>query len=283
MKICLVTNRIAANYSLLNEIVQALSDLDVSICVPADYKKHLNIQDVIFEEDCFSGSSLCVVIGGDGAVLHYGKEAAKNNIPVIAVNTGRVGFLTSLETSDIMLLKDAVTGKMSIEEHAMIDVVVVDADGKKIYSETGLNEAVVSRGDISKIIDIDIYVNDCFLNDIRGDGVAFATQTGSTAYSMSAGGPIVAPGVSSLIITPICPYSVSGRPVVIPDSSNVSVSVNGLGKKAAILTVDGDAPFTMKDGMKVLISRSSYNLKLMTPDRDKFYKKIKNIFFGRGN
>lgn len=281
MKVSVLTNNLSNNTLLLYSIIDILSEINVNILMPTEYKKHLKSRNIEFTDDYYNDSSLCVVVGGDGAVLHYGKESAENDIPVIAINTGRVGFLTSLETSDISFLKDVVEGKVSIEEHKMIDVNVFDENNNIIYSYVGLNEAVVSRGDISKIIDIDIFVNDCFFNDVRGDGVVFSTQTGSTAYSMSAGGPIIAPGVDSLIITPICPYPVSFRPVVIPNSSKVKVLVKGLGAKAAILTVDGDVPFSLKDGMTVVISNSKRILKLLTPDKYKFYKKIKNTFFSR--
>ncbi|MBR5943137.1 MAG: NAD(+)/NADH kinase, partial [Clostridia bacterium] len=154
----------------------------------------------------FESADLCVVIGGDGAVLHSGKLAALYGVPVLALNTGRVGFLTSPQAPEKISASELLKSSRR-ETRRLLDVEIVDADGNVRFSAPALNEAVISRGEISRIIDIELSVDGCGIYTVRGDGVVIATPTGSTAYSMSAGGPIVAPEVSSVIVTPICPYT----------------------------------------------------------------------------
>lgn len=224
-------------------------------------------------------ADLCVVVGGDGTVLHVGKEAALRGIPVLALNTGRVGFLTAQDApaslSAAELLRTAHR-----ERRGLLEVDVVGADGSVRSSCCALNEAVVSRGGISRIIDIEVAVDGRGIYTVRGDGVIIATPTGSTAYSMSAGGPIVAPEVSSVIVTPICPYTLTARSVVLPDSAEVSAKVVGLDEREAMLTVDGAAPVSLREGEMAVVRRSERFLELLTPDEASFYEKIKTKLFG---
>lgn len=226
-------------------------------------------------------SDLCVVIGGDGAVLHSGKLAALCGVPVLALNTGRVGFLTSPEAPEKLSASDLLRSSRR-EKRALIEVCVADAAGAVTYSDHALNEAVISRGEISRIIDIQLSVDGTEIYTVRGDGVIIATPTGSTAYAMSAGGPIVAPEVSSVIVTPICPYTLTARSVVLPDTAEVSARVFGLGDRVAMLTVDGGAPVSLPEGARVSLRCSQKSLELLTADEASFYEKIKTKLFGIG-
>ena len=226
------------------------------------------------------GADICVVVGGDGAVLHVGKEAALKGVPVLALNTGRVGFLTTQETPSV-LSASALLESSHRERRMLLEVEVVGADGSVLGSGFALNEAVVSRGGISRIIDIEVAVDGRGIYTVRGDGVIIATPTGSTAYSMSAGGPIVAPEVSSVIVTPVCPYTLTARSVVLPDSAEVSARVVGLDEREAMLTVDGAVPVSLREGDSVVVRRSEKYLELLTPDEATFYEKIKTKLFGK--
>lgn len=226
-------------------------------------------------------AELCVAVGGDGTVLHAGKEAALRGVPVFALNTGRVGFLTA-QDAPAELSAAQLLASSRREERRLLEVEVAYADGERTRPCFALNEAVVSRGEISRIIDIEVAVNGKEIYTVRGDGVIIATPTGSTAYSMSAGGPIVAPEVSSVIVTPICPYTLAARSLVLPDNAEVSAKVAGLGERVAMLTVDGGAPVTLRDGARVVIRSSGRSLELLTPDGASFYEKIKTKLFGLG-
>ena len=221
------------------------------------------------------------MIGGDGAVLHSGKLAALCGVPVLALNTGRVGFLTSPEAADV-LAADEILKRSRREKRALLEVCVTDPDGAVTFSDYALNEAVISRGEISRIIDIELSVDGTEIYTVRGDGVIIATPTGSTAYAMSAGGPIVAPEVSSVIVTPICPYTLTARSVVLPDTAEVSARVFGLGDRVAMLTVDGGTPVSLQEGARVSLRRSDRSLELLTANEASFYEKIKTKLFGIG-
>ena len=227
------------------------------------------------------GADLCVVVGGDGTVLHAGKEAALRGVPVLVLNTGRVGFLAAHQ-APVTASAAELLASAHREKRSLLEVSVVSADGSESAPCYALNEAVISRGEISRIIDIEVAVNGKKIYTVRGDGVIIATPTGSTAYSMSAGGPIVAPEVSSVIVTPICPYTLTARAVVLPDDAEVSTKVVGLGERVAMLTVDGGAPVTLRDGARVVIRRSGISLELLTPDEASFYEKISTKLFGLG-
>ena len=231
--------------------------------------------------DALSGISadLCVVVGGDGAVLHAGKQAALSGVPVLALNTGRVGFLTAQEAPAAISVAELLASARR-EKRRLLEVRTVAADGTGLGSCFALNEAVISRGEISRIIDIEVAVDGREIYTVRGDGVIIATPTGSTAYSMSAGGPIVAPEVSSVIVTPICPYTLAARSLVLPDTAEVSARAFGLGERVAMLTVDGGAPVSLQEGARVLLRRSEKCLELLIPDEASFYEKIKTKLFG---
>lgn len=231
--------------------------------------------------EMLAASDLCVVIGGDGAVLHSGKLAALCGVPVLALNTGRVGFLTSPEAPEALAAADLLAASRR-ERRALLEVCVTGSDGAVDFSDFALNEAVISRGEISRIIDIEVSVDGTEIYTVRGDGVIIATPTGSTAYAMSAGGPIVAPEVSSVIVTPICPYTLTARSVVLPDTAEVSARVFGLGDRVAMLTVDGGVPVSLRDGARVSLRRSERSLELLTPNEASFYEKIKTKLFGLG-
>ncbi len=234
---------------------------------------------VVTEKGPSENADLCVVVGGDGTVLHAGKEAALRGIPVLALNTGRVGFLTVPEKREAVGVSQLLRNAHR-ERRMLLEFGVFGADGGLLSSGFALNEAVVSRGGISRIIDIEVAVDGCEIYTVRGDGVIIATPTGSTAYSMSAGGPIVAPEVSSVIVTPVCPYTLTARSVVLPDTAEISAKVVGLGDREATLTVDGDAPVPLQDGDRVVLRCSDKYLELLAPDETAFYEKIKTKLFG---
>ncbi len=234
---------------------------------------------VVTEEGLREDADLCVVVGGDGAVLHAGKEAALRGIPVLALNTGRVGFLTAPEAPAVFSVGGLLESARR-EKRMLLEVKLTGTDGSELRSGYALNEAVISRGGISRIIDIAIAVDGSEIYTVRGDGVIISTPTGSTAYSMSAGGPIVAPEVSSMIVTPVCPYTLAARAVVLPDTAEVSAKVFGLDEREAMLTVDGGAPVSLREGECVVLRRSDKFLELLTPDGASFYEKIKTKLFG---
>lgn len=283
MNVTLIANMNNGSDSIVRRVVEALRKLGASVIMPDGYAPRFADCGAVFrpKEQIWEKSIICVVVGGDGTVLHAGKSAALYGVPVLAVNTGRVGFLTGIEPNDIEKLSDALNGGFRTEKRMLLDVCVTDESGARLFSDLAVNEAVISRGGISRIIDISLFVNGSRINELRGDGIVFSTPTGSTAYSMSAGGPIVAPSVSSVIVTPICPYTLASRPVVFPADSELSAEVRGLGEREAMLTVDGNLPFSLAEGMHVTVVRSEPELSLLMPGDTVFYDKIRTKLFGK--
>ncbi len=200
-------------------------------------------------------SDLIVLIGGDGTFLSIAGSAAKNGIPVAGFNLGTLGFLTELDKDD---LKNELTkllyGKLKISERKMIRVKI---GGQKFLA---LNDAVVTKGDIARIIKLNLKINDDNVTSLRADGLIISTPTGSTAYSLSAGGPIVDPVVNGIVITPICPHSLTLRPFVISDSSSVEVSIDD-DSENVFITIDGQTVFPISGGGRFSID--IYEKKLM--------------------
>ena len=166
-------------------------------------------------------ADLLLVLGGDGTLLAAAREAAPRGIPILPINLGGLGFLTSFTLEELYpALEDALAGRAAINERVLLLVERMH-DGSTLTQQCVLNEAVVHKGTLARMIELELYIEGSFVCRYRADGLIVATPTGSTAYSMSAGGPIVHPAVESILITPICPHTLSDRPVVIPDASKV--------------------------------------------------------------
>ncbi len=172
-------------------------------------------------------SQLLLVLGGDGTMLAAARLAAPRGIPILPINMGSLGFLTSFTLEELHpALDDALEGRFSLSDRVMISVELVRA-GKVIDSQRVLNEVVINKGALARMIELELAIGGEFVCRYRADGLIVATPTGSTAYSLSAGGPIVHPSVESFVITPICPHTLSDRPVVVRDSSSIELKLSG--------------------------------------------------------
>ena len=200
----------------------------LSECRP--FYKGINISYVDTIDELFSMCDAAVTAGGDGTIIHAAKYAAVNNVPLIGVNVGRLGFAADLEPDDIGRLKKLVSGEYTTEKRILLDVEV--NKGNKTNHYLAVNDAVIARGQLSKIIDINLYLDDEWIAKYRADGLLFATPTGSTAYSLSAGGPVVAPQADCIIATPVCPHSLHSRSVLFEGSASLAAQQQVLLRKA---------------------------------------------------
>lgn len=171
-------------------------------------------------------ADLLICFGGDGTILHAARDATLHDVPILGVNMGSVGFMAELERSELPLLAPLAQGNFSIEERMMLDVQVVRG-GKIISQDLALNDAVVFKGSMARVAEVEVWADQVQVSSIMGDGVIVATPTGSTAYSMSAGGPIVEPTSRSIIITPVCAHQLAARAMVLSPERTVSVSRPG--------------------------------------------------------
>ncbi len=221
------------------------------------------------------GARMVVVFGGDGTILHAARAVAGLGIPLLGVNAGNLGFMAELEATQLGVLREALAGMDEVESRMMVDVTVTRG-GEVIDCGFALNEAVV--GGVARVIPIEVYGDGCRIMGFDGDGVIVSTPTGSTAYSMSAGGPIVEPTSRSLIVTPVCPHTLTARPYVLSPERRVEVRVRGLGNKTAYLSVDGGESFTLQDGDIVTVTRSQLVTKLLRVTGESFYDKVNKKF-----
>ena len=226
-------------------------------------------------ETLAQSSELLLVLGGDGTLLAAARVAAPRGIPILPVNLGSLGFLTSFTVEDLYpALEEALAGRFSISERVMLSAELLRA-GKVIDRRNVLNEAVVNKGALARMIELEMRIDGDFVCRYRVDGLIVATPTGSTAYSLSAGGPIVHPAVESIVITPICPHTLSDRPLVVRDTSQVEATLLG-DTESVFLTLDGQKGILMQASDQVRISRAQEKLKLIQPPQKSYFEILRN-------
>jgi NAD+ kinase len=230
-KVALVTNyNISEKLSAAMDTVKVISPYVEEIMIPVAYKErvmrnksHQSSFTYKTPEEIYAEAELVIVLGGDGAMLDAARRAAKCSIPVLGINMGRIGYMTEIEMDELDLLDNIFAGKFTLDERAMLKVCIVSDKGQVRFSANALNEAVIANGVAARIIDVELYDGDELVNTYRADGLVVATPTGSTAYSLSAGGPIVSPDLACFCVTPICPHSLLARPLVFPDEAEIKI------------------------------------------------------------
>lgn len=221
-----------------------------------------------------SDMDLLLVLGGDGTILNVARPAAEAKLPILGINLGKVGFMAELEQEELKSLPQALDGSLRFEQRMMLGVQVFRGD-QLILEDHALNDAVVTKGAASKIIDLEISADGTPLFSLLGDGAVVATPTGSTAYSMSAGGPIVEPMGENLIVTPICTYALHARSFVFSRDRTLRLRALNLQDRDAYLSIDGREAFALEDGDIVLIRRSPLVTKLVRFKTYNFYEIMK--------
>lgn len=207
-------------------------------------------------------ADLLITFGGDGTILHLAKLVALNQVPVLGINMGGLGFVAELEASELDALRELKDWDFDLEQRMMLDVAVI-REGRQIYTNLGLNDAVIREGPISHVIHLKISSDGRHLADIAGDGVIIATPTGSTAYSLSAGGPVVEPVAQTLSVTPICTHNMRFSSYVLSPEHTLTVELERNGRKPVYLFVDESRAFALRSDDKVVVRRSKYVTKLV--------------------
>ncbi len=248
--------------------VQTLLDEETANCLPDGWKGETR-------QRVADASQLLLVLGGDGTLLAAARLAAPRGIPVLPINMGSLGFLTNFTLQELHpALDDTLEGRFSLSERVMINVELGRA-GKVIDSQRVLNEVVINKGALARMIELELIIDGGFVCRYRADGLIVATPTGSTAYSLSAGGPIVHPTVESFVITPICPHMLSDRPLVIRDSSSIEMKLSG-NTESVFLTLDGQRGIPLQPADIVRASRAKEMLKLIQPPKKSYFEILRN-------
>lgn len=228
------------------------------------------------EEELYKIADVIITVGGDGTIMRYAKVAATYNKPVIGINAGRMGFLANIEPSEVELLSRLKTGEYTTEQRMLLDIKVVE-NGKEVGSFSALNDAVITCGFMSRIIDISVCVENDSIN-YRADGMIVSTPTGSTAYSMSAGGPIVDPNVENMTVTPICSHSLTARPIILGGDRVVKLKAFSKKRTEIFLSIDGRKSFTIKPYTEIYVTKSQNSVKLIRLNDRSFYKTLSMKF-----
>ena len=218
-------------------------------------------------------ADLLVCFGGDGTILHAARDATLHGVPILGVNMGSVGFMAELERSELPLLAPLAHGMYTIEERMMLDVKVLRGE-KVVSQDMALNDAVISKGSMARVAEMEVFADRVKVTGITGDGVIVATPTGSTAYSMSAGGPIVEPTSKSIVVTPVCAHQLTARAMVLAPERIVTVQLPRGNRKYLYLSVDGGKAVRLSGGDRVDICRSQRFTQLVRLADRSFYQVI---------
>ena len=225
-------------------------------------------------EAVYSEADILIVLGGDGSILEAARRAVHRATPILGINLGRLGYMAELELSELDMLGKLFEKDYYLEKRSMLRVELYSGNELKSFSYA-LNDAVISNGSVSRIVDLELYENGMPVTTYRADGLIIATPTGSTAYSMSAGGAIVAPDVPCVCVTPICPHSLSARPLIFGEKSVLEVRNTCVREKMLYLTVDGRMNFELYRNQRVRVTKSKMETNLIRLKPSSFYNKLR--------
>jgi NAD+ kinase len=224
-------------------------------------------------EEIANSVELMIVLGGDGTLLGVSR-IIRNGTPILGVNLGSLGFLTEVTFEDLFpVLEKILEGRQVTDERGMLEVRFLPREGK-MSEHVVLNDAVISRGSSSGMVEIEVKIDGDYVTTYRGDGLIVSTPTGSTAYNLAAGGPIVHPTTRALIVNPICPHTLTNRPLVIPDSSTVEVTLLSC-EPGAILSMDGQIALPVSMGDRIAVVRSKRNTKLLQAQNRNYFEVLR--------
>jgi len=265
-------DRIEATLNTLHDFLKAEK---FNIVAEKNAANYLGIPVMDSQSFC-SSIDLAIVVGGDGTLLKAGRLLSDKDIPVIGINLGRLGFLVDISPDEITKqLTLMLDGKYTIEERSLLHAEAF-RDGKSLGDGIALNDVVVHvRNDI-RMIEFTTHVDDTFVNTQRADGIVVATPTGSTAYSLSGGGPILHPGLDAVVLVPICPHTLSNRPIVISNDSQINISLCENRNVDARVSFDGQSNIELQAGDNIVIRNKSHKLKLMHPQSYDYYHILRN-------
>jgi NAD+ kinase len=254
---------------ILQELLPLLRQKGCEAFVDAETAAALNIKGFTRGEIA-SLAEIVLVLGGDGTMLSVSRLVAPKGIPILGINLGSLGFITEVNRDEIFSAVDKMLNDgCAIEERMMLSA-AIHRNGKKIADYTVLNDVVINKGALARIIDLETNINSRYVTTYKADGLIISTPTGSTAYSLSAGGPILYPTLDSIVVTPICSHTLTNRPIVVPGNSKIEIIIKSLSEDV-FLTLDGQVGFSLRMDDVVEISKSPFKTKLLVPiERDYF-------------
>ena len=261
-------------YANLAENILREAGVETKTCLAFDVDKTFELpEDVVLHDltEELRDADLLICFGGDGTILHASKAATRAGVPVLGVNIGTMGFMAELESSELKLLSRLAQDDYTVEERMMLHV-KAEHEGKVLLEEEALNDAVITKGAVARIIQMTVSCDHMQIMSFGGDGVIVCTPTGSTAYSMSAGGPIVEPEASAIIVSPICAHMMSARSYVLSASHDVSVLAEKLHGRRAYISVDGNSVMDLTNDDLLRVRRSERCILMADMGLKSFYE-----------
>lgn len=258
---------------LADAVIDVLTKLNCTVIVSQNYKSIFENSKLTYadDENLMSLCEVAIAIGGDGTTLNVAKRASFQSKPVLGINAGRLGFMSGLEQDELYLLENLVCGRYEIDNRLMLKADVI-RDSQTISTYHCLNDFVISRGNFARLIDVDIFCDGRKVSNMRSDGVILSTPTGSTAYSMAAGGPVVSPDANCIIATPICPHSLMDRSIIFSTDKELIVHAKSDKNNSSTLTVDGQEALELSYDSEISITLSNLTAKLIKLKPENFYE-----------
>jgi len=268
---------------ITEEIINFLKKNDKNILLEKRAADALCINNYHSENEIRDSADLLIVLGGDGTLISAIRLLQEKSTPILGINLGRLGFLTDTKIEDATsTLQEVFSGNYMIEKRMKLNILVKNKENVTFKAQV-INDLVIHKGALARIIDIDVTVDNLFMNTYRADGIIISTPTGSTAYTLAAGGPIVYPTLNSIIVTPICPHALSHRPIVLHDTSKLNLKVKDLDDKVFI-TCDGQEGKKMDFGEEVYVEKSnSFGNLIVTKHHNYFTLLKEKLGWGRPN
>lgn len=266
---------------VLNRIIDFYRTKNVELVLPKKEAEIFGCAE-LGTDDVANGLDLGLSIGGDGTLLSVCRKVAFKDIPVCGINIGRMGFLADIELSELESKLDKILHKdYRIEERLMLDGAIL-RDGKMCLAGNAINDVVVTKGGVARMLNLGLYVDDFLVADYQSDGIIVSTATGSTGYSLSAGGPIINPRVKLLLVTPICPHTLNARPMIISEEEEVRVKVSA-SHQDIVLTFDGQESRDLLPGDEVVVRKSSLVARIIKFEDKNYYQTMRTkLWRGKG-
>lgn len=252
--------------------------VETCFCLPFEPDPHFELPKNLIYADIDSeitDADLLICFGGDGTLLHAAKLAYSYGVPIMGVNMGSVGFMAELEHSELKQLARLAKGDFKIEQRMMLDVSLIH-ERREIYFEHALNDAAITKGAVARVVEMSVSADGELISSLSGDGVLVSTPTGSTAYSLSAGGPVVEPTAENLIITPICAHVLQSKSYVLSKDRTVEIRLGRQARKTAYLSVDGGRAVRLSGGDIIRIRRSERGISLARLTERSFYQILRS-------
>ena len=252
------------------EILESIG-FETVVCLPFhrdDYEEQPDVTTSQLQQE-IKTADLLIAFGGDGTILHLARTVALHKVPVLGINLGNLGFMSELEGNEIERLYDLKNWDFTVESRMMLDVTIL-RDGRPVYSNIALNDAVISKGSIARVVRLDIATEEGRLTKVTGDGVIISTPTGSTGYAMAAGGPIIEPTARNLLIAPICAHSTRNSSYVLSPEHVITVEAADANRKFVYLSADGGRAFSLRNGDVIRIRQAKFDTKLVRLSKKSF-------------